>query len=552
MRNLSSRFISAIISAAITVFVPRYAYAGVVVQLDSEFELDPSMLSYKGQYLRAVIDGKQLEVRISPNLILEALEILEQTNRDTFQISINPTSTSESASYIDFPLRDTEIGKAFYEVDKRGLSYLLNHLAELPEGAPPHPDDVAQQLLETETDYNSLPVQVGIPSSISLGSQTYLSFDPSAPGLVDIQFKPLIVFLYVRGQYLAVDERLQTFVERPYLPLAEDIRSRPLEYRNNLPSLERAAAITAAMGLINVGCQEARSCAHLLRQSLIAKLSQSLRQPRREPSLTSSYILARHWRNFSSVTWEPGDNAEAWSAFYNALCQVLANLGNSETLSKVKDLILQQFKTYSIPDEALLQAASAVVYAWDGNANASEQSLQRAIELSEESFEDRFEVANIGLHVSSILKSAGDEEKADEIYLRMKSIRDQAQVAAFDKTDKLLQDCEHKSISCSLDDLLMWEAEAFRAGLFGTSHLWLANSSWFFQTDGSWDVPDRDVAWLHGRFAYLIGIRLDGITARLNRLRYLESSTSDASPANRSHLESLLGHFRDSLELAPD
>ena len=575
MQSFSLKFISAIF-AAITIFAPQQVYAqttlseigetsnsvfrtvdsgGVIIRIDSKLKLEPTMLSYRGEHLYAVIDGKQLEVRISPKLILEALEILKKTNRTTFQISINPTTTKQVA-YIDFPLRDTEIGQAFLKADEGGLSDLLTRSVELPWGAPSHPDDIAKQLLETDTDYQSLPIKVGIPSSILIGSQTYLSFNPSAPGLVDIRFKPLIAFLSVRGQYLAVDERIQTFVERPYRPFAEDIKSRPLEYRKTLPSLEKASAITAAMGLINAGCRTAGSCTHLLRQSRIAHLTQSLKQVHREPSPSlsrSSDILERHWRNFSSVTWKPGNNSKAWSSSYNALCQILANPSNEKTTSTAKYLISQQFQQYSVPDDSILQAASAVVYAWKGNVNAAEQSLQRAIKLSEKSVEDRFEAANIGLHVSRILRAAGDEEKADEIYFIMKFIRDEAQVAAFDKFDKLLQTCELESTSCSLNHLLIWESEAFRAGLFGSIHLWLLKSEWFI-SDLGWEIPGRNVAWLHGRFAYLIGMRLDDPTERLNRLRYLESYADDSSLSlsNSIHLKILLYHLRASLELGSE
>ena len=577
MQSFSLKFISAIF-ATIAIFAPQQVCAqttlskigetsnsalrtvdsgGVIIRIDSKLKLEPTMLSYRGEHLHAVIDGKQLEVRISPKLILETLEILKKTNRDTFQISINPTTTGQAA-YIDFPLRGTEIGQAFFEADKGGLSDLLTHSVELPRRAPSHPDDIVKQLLETDTDYQSLPIKVGIPSSILIGSQTYLSFNPSAPGLVDIRFKPLIAFLSARGQYLAVDERLRTFVEQPYRPFAKDIKSRPLEYRKTLPSLEKAAAITAAMGLINAGCRTAGSCTHLLRQSGIAHLRQSLKQVHREPSppspppllLWSYDILERYWRNFSSVTWKPGNNDKAWSSSYYALCQILANSSNEKTTSTAKDLISQQFQQYSVPNEPILQAASAVVYAWKGNVNAAEQSLQRAIKLSEESVEDRFEAANVGLHVSRILISAGDEEKAAKIYFRMKSIRDEAQVAAFDKFDKLLQTCELESTSCSLNDLLMWESEAFRAGLFGFTHLLLLHSEWFV-SDFGWEIPGRNVAWLHGRFAYLIGIRLDDPTERLNRLRYLESYADDSSlsVSDSIHLKILLYYLRASLEL---
>lgn len=530
---------------------------GVTINIDSKLQLESKNLFYKEGYLHAAINEKKLKVKIDPNLLQEVLGV-QKNNRNIFQISVNPTATGQ-VSFIDFPFRDTnEIGQAFLKADMEGLTNILRHSVELPEGAPVHPDDIAQQLLKTDTDYFSLPTKVGTPSSILIGSQTYLNFNPSAPGLVDIQFKPLILFLDVRGQYLVVDERLKRFVEKPFLPLANDISSRPLEYREILPSLEKAATITAAMGIINSGCQEIESCQHLLLDIKVEQLWQSFVTAKKTSFPTSSpsaqINLMTHWRDFSSIEWKTGNNDEAWSASYDALCQILANQGNYEVLSATKDSIAQQFQTYSAPEEPLLQAASAVVYAWDGNVKKAEQSLLRAIDLSKESIEERFEVANIGLHVSSILGAFEEQEKADKIYQNMKSIRDEAQLLAFDKIDNILKGCEFEPSSCSLNELLAWEAKTFRTGLFGNTHLLLMNSNWFFSNSWDWDVPGRDVAWLHGRFAYLVGIRLDELTGRINRLRYLESyvrymesNIDNTNQFHLSYLKKLLKDFQDNL-----
>ncbi len=531
------------------IFNPFCANAGVVVSIDSELEINSSSLSYRAGTLYTTLNEEFVEVEISPDLLLESLEVLRKTERRIFQISINPNSTSGSTEFIDFPLRGTEVGATFYNLDTGGLSDLLRGYVELPVGSPPHPDDVAQQLLNSDNLFQSLPLQVGLPSNILIGSQTYLTFDPSVPGLVDIQFRPLIILLSVRGQYLEVGETLRSFVEQPYTYFSEDIMSRPLVYREALSSLDRSSAITAAMGLINAACQDMDDCAHLEQQARGVQFFQSLQDSSYEiPSPPVSFSLSEYWRNSSYIIWEPNNSNETWNDVYITVCQVLANLGETKKLLELKSLLNEQFLTYPVPDNDLIQAASAVVWAWNGHIDNAERALSRAVILSEELPDKQFEVANIGLHVSKILRESGYIEKADEIYSGMSELRYQARVRAFDQINQYLVECEEEISVCSLDNLLIMESEAYRAGLFGIGHIFLTRSNWFF--DGfAWESIDRDIAWLHGRFAYLIGMKLTNTHSKINRLRYLESSLIDAWPENREFLEGIMERFIQELNM---
>lgn len=537
---------------------------GLQVQIDSKLDLKPSDLSYSESYLRANTKEKQLAVKVEPKIILDSMRVVEQANKigkKVFKVSIDTTAVGRN-KYTDEILEGegegegVQIGESLLSADKSFAKLVWGRIP-LPEGAPQHPYSEALKLLKTDSEYKKLPVQWKEPPRSA--PQIYLSFDPNAPGLVDAKFNPQVFFFSPYGGVpLSVDKKLQSLAERPYQPLIKDIKARPLAYRDRevLPFLDRAATITATLGLIAAGCRQAESCTELKRQVENSSDQTSLSQtPQKESSFRplippdkdrsikaweEQYIkedrFIKAWEELSFQTFQPSDAPKAWAIAYDTVQEAVREYHSQAPKQEVKDLVVSQFIDRKVPENSLLQAASAVALVWNGEFDAARKALYHALDLSKNYPGDRFEVAEIGKYViTSIHWSL--EEKSDsslkddlkhfeKIHLEhLETVRVSAQLAAFDEVDQYLTGCEQKPKTCSSEDLRTWEADAARAGLFES-------------------IPNRDVSSLHGRFAYLIGIQIKDPEQQSNRLRYLSFYAQNAEEDNRSHLEKLLADFQ--------
>lgn len=530
---------------------------GLQVQIGSIF-LKPSDLSYSEGYLRANTKEKQLAVEVEPKIILDSMRVVEQANKTgekEFQVSIDTTAVEKKHYYTDKILEGegVQIGASLLKADE-DFGQLVQGSIPLPEGAPQHPYSEALKLLKTDSEYKKLPVQWKQPLRSS--PQIYLSFDPNAPGLVDAEFKPQVSFASPYGPVpVSVDKNLQSLAERPYQPLIKDIKARSLAYRKLLPSLDRAATITATLGLIAAGCRQAESCTELERQVRNSSDQTSSSQAPQEesnsrqviPPARDRYIKAREqqyikareqykqyikaWKELSFQTFQPSDTPKAWAAAYDTVREAVQEKDSQPRNQEVKDLVVSQFIDRKVPEDSLLQAASAVALIWDGKSDAARKALSHlyhAIELSEKYPRDRFQVAEIGTYV--IYSLFQSDKNLYNLLNFFEEMSHSAQLAAFDEVDQYLTRCEQKPETCSSEELRTWEADAARAGLFEF-------------------VLNRDVSLLHGRFAYLIGIQLKEREQQKNRLRYLLFYAQNAKgDEHRSHLEKLLDNFQARLD----
>lgn len=514
--------------------------------------LEPSSISYSGGHLHVKIEGEQRTVKVSPNIVQEAIGIVEKADNLVFQVSEDERAVSSKERdnrYIDQTLRDTLIGNQLYDADIEFADEIVFAGAPLPEPRPIYFYKEALRLLKTDAEYRKLATQwESVPES---WPQIYLYFDPKVQGLVSLEFKPQVLFRAPFGLPLEVDNETQSLGERPYLPLIKDIKDRPLAYRVILPELDRAAEITATLGLLEAACKTPGSCRDLYSQaaSISNKTSESktneqqgveadifnwqkeIRATRKE--------LNKEWERLNLPVFQPGNTPQAWATAYNVLQKAISGAHEDPNqVEQLKGLTAKQFLNYTVPNDPLLQAALAVIYTWDGKKALAEKKLNQAIQLSADAPRDRIQVLKMGYYVATytyFMPVPGNSQPERSIQ-NLQSLMNQARMDAYDEVDKYLQSCIEKLGNCPEQDLLRWEAEAFRAEL----------------TDKDEYMQTRDLAWLHGRFAYLVGIQLKEPVKQRDRLRFLSFYAQEAQEEHLSKLVEFETDFKKRLETDSD
>ncbi|MBW4457618.1 MAG: hypothetical protein KME55_36015 [Nostoc indistinguendum CM1-VF10] len=517
-----------------------------------KLRLEPSAISYSGGYLRANIENKQEKVKVSPKIVREAIKVIAGTDKLVFQVSVDQTEIRRN-EYIDEALQGTEIGKRFLQGDLGFASIVYGNVA-LPKPRPTHPYNEALILLNTDAKYSELPTKWNsFPESYP---QIYLYFDPNAPGLVRTEFKPQVFFRSPSGLPLEVDEEVQKLGERPYLPLIKDVKERPLAYRAISPELEQAASITATLGLLEAACRKPGSCKHLYSQTSWIKnfltwnngepLENKTDEQQQGEIDTWWQEIQEKWKRLNSPVFQPGNTGPAWVGAYNVVQGVIQKKLLIETdeekkqAEKLKSLATEQFLNYKnqiVPDDPLLLAAKAVVLAWNGKKAAAEQSLDQAIQLSAENHIDRIEVLKIAQYVHKYENPLLYKIVYSLIENPIESQLKEARTAFYNQVDKYLQSCTedlaNSTPKCSEKDLREWEAKANRAGL----------------TQDTSYTSTRDIAWLHGRFAYLIGVQLKEKARKSDRLRFLSFYAQESQGEHRSQLRKWEADFKKQLEI---
>jgi hypothetical protein len=541
-----------------------------------ELDLEPSDISYNGGYLRVDIEDQQIKIKVSPNIVREAIRVVEHNDNFVFQVSIDYTLVGRN-KYIDNALKGTNIGKFLLEGDL-GFASIVHNGLPLPNPQTIHPYTRALQLLINDAEYRTLPTEWESPPLS--WPQIYLYFEPAVSGLIRTEFKPQVFFNSPYGHSLEVDEKVQALGERPYLPLIKDVKEYPLAYRGISPSLDRAASITATLGLLEAACQKPRSCKDLKSQTkrngkdYKDKIDKEKVAP--DPSTAlNRFRLNQTWEKLSHPVFQPGETPKAWAAAYDALQRAIRKeyaaynfvqegIKKKSLVKKLKEqkkvgelkqdikrlereaeflirqaaplknLAKQQFLHYPIPNDSLLLAASAVFFAWDGNETIAEQKLNTAIQLSSDYAGDRFNVLKMGLYMASIInRTDSGKELAYSIVNRVKPLLNQAKNAAYDEVENYLKSCLENLAKCPEEELRKWEANAVRTELTGK-------------------MSTRDLAWLHGQFSYLIGIQLEQPEKQRDRLRFLSFYTQNAWEDNRLQLCSLEIEFKKSLGVISD
>ncbi|MEM9272891.1 MAG: hypothetical protein AAGA80_08000, partial [Cyanobacteria bacterium P01_F01_bin.143] len=545
--------------------------------------LKPSDISYQNGYLQANIDNQQLTVKINHKIVKEAIRVVEKNDTLVFQVSIDQTALGRN-EYIDETMQGTKIGELLLEGDI-GFAHIVQGEVPLPEPKPIHPYETMLWLLRYDAEYRKLPTQWENPPRS--WPQIYLRFDPRIPGLISTEFKPQVIFKSLYDQVSEVDEQVQSLGERPYLPLVKDVKKRPLAYRKISPSLELAASITATLGLLEAACPKPGSCKHLYSQTKINSKDSEDKIDEQKVEQDSGtrfdeYRLIAEWNQIiyreilSRLVFSSDNPEKAWAAAYDSVRLAIQKEKRADNLdwiarekeksaeklkepkeitklkqeaknlkaqakslrkqaSPFKELAKQQFLNNPIPNFPPLLAASAVVFAWNGEKITAEKQLSQAIQLSnypKDSDEvlERVKVLEMGLYIVSFINriDSGDLMLARSIYERIEPLLNSVITDIYDEVDEYLQDCLVNLKNCP-------ERELRKKEFFLSS------------VPSNIKISKSNIAWLHGRFNYLIGIQIEEAESKKDRLRFLSFYVSKLGVWHRWKLIRLEADLRKRL-----
>jgi hypothetical protein len=568
---------------------------GLQVNIDSVRNLSVSNLSYNNGRLYANIENKPVNVEVNPKIVHEAIRVMEHTDKHVFQVSLDSTAVG-NIRYIDEALKDTTIGELLFDADLDFASVVDGSESEYLLDSQMYPYNKGLDLLDNHDDYRKLPDKwINPPVS---WSQIYFHFNPMVPGLVQLEFNPQIFFITASGHPVEVSKEIEELGKLPYEPLKEDVRNNPLTYINNVPALKRAASITATLGLVAAGCQKPASCLNLKHQAWISSILTHLSNERKEKEGNANQLrieqvqkarmdFMNQWDEYSFQKFDHVNNSDiTWADAYDAvqrgaktlsqedltdsllsymkvllkpeeLKKVTESISNNERIrienslsERARELSKQKFLNNSVPpNDSLLMAASAVTSAWDGDTKAAQEKLDLAIKFSNNYPGTRFQVIKMGYFVGQIIKKE-KKSMGEEIDLRMQFEQRKAKVKAYDEIDHCLdhylKGYEKKSLLICIPEYKDKQTKDLRIDTLRILETYARDSGLYKY------VPRRDLAWLHGRFAYLIGNEINDLTQKKDRLRFLSAYTQEAQPGwHRWKLHQLENKMRISLGMKP-
>jgi hypothetical protein len=488
---------------------------GLRIDVTQKIAISSSDLSYKNGYLYANLKNRALKIPVSSIELEEAIQLVQNSNERIFETSLDQIRVPEvqlllgTFPYISKPLQGTKFLSYLFLAADQEFAGLVQERIKMPVTNIRHPYSQALDLLNTDAQYQALPNQWTTPPLS--WPQLYIIFDPNAQGLIGLNFNPQVLFRSSSSYPVEVDSQYQTVGENPYQPLTEDVKKHPNLYREVLPIVDRAASITAVLGLVSSACYQPKSCQNLLvspaanEERQLEEIYNNLSQNESKIEPQSLQKLINRWQELSLRDFQPSQSRESWAAAYDA---VWIAIENPNLRNRALKIAARQFLTQTVPpNDALLQAAASVVFVAQGgqdNLAKAQQSLENAINLSSSSnyYGEQNKVARLGLAVSGIMDFLGMKE-ANEVDTKSKKLLVSSSLQSYKYIDSYLENCMTNPSSCSSEDLRTKEADT-------ASIDW--KISLYFE-------KDIDIAWLYGRFAYLVGLKEPA--SRINRLRLL-------------------------------
>jgi hypothetical protein len=240
---------------------------GLQVNVNKKIDVSPSELSYKNGYLYAKLKNRALQIPVSSIELKEAIQLIQNSTERIFETSIDEfivpgAKRSQTRDYRSKPLRDTKfLGELFLSADIQ-FARLVQSSIKSPATNVNDPVYQALSLLNTNTQYQALTNKWTSPPRS--WPQLYIAFDPNAQGLISLKFKPQVLFRSSSRYPVEVTSQVQSLGEKPYQSLSKDLQRRPNLYRELLPIVDRAATITAVLGLVSSACSQPGSCQNLL------------------------------------------------------------------------------------------------------------------------------------------------------------------------------------------------------------------------------------------------------------------------------------------------
>lgn len=486
---------------------------GLQVNVNQKIDVSSSDLFYKNGYLYAKLKNRALQIPVSSIELKEAIQLIQNSNERIFETSIDQLIVPGAErllrrDYRSKPLRGTKfLRELFLSADKQFAG--LVESIQSPTTNIKNPYFQALNLLNTDTQYQALPNQWTRPPLS--WPQLYIVFDPNTQGLISLKFKPQVIFRSSSGYPVEVNSQVQSLGEKPYQSLRKDIKKRSNLYREALPIVDRAANITAVLGLVSSACSQPRSCQHLLvspagnEESQLREKYTNLSERVSKSDQQSIKRLENRWDELRLREFQPSQSPKSWAAAYDA---VWIAIENPNLKNKALNIAARQFLTQAVPpNDALLQAAASVVFVAQGgqeNFAKAQQSIDKAIKISSSSnyFVEQNKVARLGLAISRISNSWLSEE-AMRRNVNLTYLRSSSTLQLYKYIDSYLENCLKNPSSCTSEDLRTKEVNT--ASIY-------------------WQIPlfrkrDIDTAWVYGRFAYLVALNEPG--SRINRLRLL-------------------------------
>jgi hypothetical protein len=486
---------------------------GLQVNVNQKIDVSSSDLFYKNGYLYAKLKNRALQIPVSSIELKEAIQLIQNSNERIFETSIDQLIVPGAErllrrDYRSKPLRGTKfLRELFLSADKQ-FAGLVGSI-QSPTTNIKNPYFQALNLLNTDTQYQALPNQWTKPPLS--WPQLYIVFDPNTQGLISLKFKPQVIFRSSSGYPVEVNSQVQSLGEKPYQSLRKDIKKRSNLYREALPIVDRAANITAVLGLVSSACSQPRSCQHLLvspagnEESQLREKYKNLSKRVSKSDQQSNERLKNRWDELRLREFQPSQSPKSWAAAYDA---VWIAIENPNLKNQALNIAARQFLTQAVPpNDALLQAAASVVFVAQGgqeNFAKAQQSIDKAIKISSSSnyFVEQNKVARLGLAISRISNSWFSEE-AMRRNINLDYLRGSSTLQLYKYIDSYLENCLKNPSSCTSEDLRTKEVST--ASIY-------------------WQIPlfrkrDIDTAWVYGRFAYLVALNEPG--SRINRLRLL-------------------------------
>jgi hypothetical protein len=488
---------------------------GLQIDVTQKIAISSSDLSYKNGYLYSNLRNRELKIPVSSIELKEAIQLVQDNNERIFETSLDQIRVPEvqlimgTFPYISKPLRGTKFLASLFLYADIEFARLVQGDIKMPVTNIKDPYSQALDLLNTDAQYQSLPSQWSRPPLS--WPQLYIVFDPNTQDLISLNFNPQVLFRSSSGHPVEVDSQTQTVGEKPYQSLREDVKKHPNLYREVLPIVDRAASITEVLGLVSSACSQPKSCQNLLvspaanEERQLEEIYKKLSPNESKNKPQSLKKLINRWPELSLREFQPSQSPESWAAAYDA---VWIAIENPNLRNRALEIAARQFLTQTVPsNDPLLQAAASVVFVAQGgqdNLVKAQQSLDNAINISSSSnyYGEQNKVARLGLAVSGIMNFLGMKE-ANKVYTKSKKLLDSSSLQSYKEIDSYLENCMQNSSPCSSKDLRTTEAAT-------------ASIDWTISLSSEKDI---DVAWLYGRFAYLVGLKEPA--SRINRLRLL-------------------------------
>lgn len=491
--------------------------------------LSPSDLRYDGDALIVTRGQREERIELNPYVLLEALDIVSTSDQVVFQTSVDSTA-GENSQYVDAILEDTTIGVLIGVADLEWASVIQSGV-QIPEGAPTHPYERISALLESDAEYRALAQRWESPPLSWPQIYIRFSLDRRAVGGVELEFRPQVLFRNDVGHAVEPSDAEAEVALRPYQDWVRDAAAHPERYLDVLPSVRETARVTAAMGYLSVACTSATSCGHLAEQAVEAMRAGFAAKSGVEVATVSAeqaaeaYIrgqLARieAWQlAYAQGTGNPREQTAMYSAWGlasvrdpgdghgdDAIAAAFDNVyalatGRLESMSDELEASLLLFAngTIAAGDDALLLAARAFAESITGRGTDAAASFRRAEEAAAGYPVDQVRVGRLGAATALLITEGGLRDVGSDTLLRATRLIETGASEGHTQFDTFLTGCVARRASCTVNDVLEWEAAAMSAG-----------------------VADRDGAgWAFGRASYLVGYYDSEV--RADRLRVLRS-----------------------------